>query len=200
MKHVCVFCGSSPGQGKVYMQAAAQLGKVLAEKQYTLVYGGASVGLMGQVARSCLDAGGEVIGVITRRLMDMEVAYTRLNDLQVVETMHERKARMAELADGFIALPGGLGTIEEFFEVVTWSQLGMHQKPCGLLNTGHYYDRLLDFLDTAVSEQFIGDIHRGMVLVDENPQNLLAKFESYQAPKVDKGAWARHLMEQAGGE
>jgi uncharacterized protein (TIGR00730 family) len=182
------------------MQAARLLGKTLAEKQYTLVYGGASVGLMGQVARSCLDAGGEVIGVITRRLMNMEVAYTRLNDLQVVETMHERKARMAELADGFIALPGGLGTIEEFFEVVTWSQLGMHQKPCGLLNTGHYYDRLLDFLDTAVSEQFIGDIHRSMVLVDENPQNLLAKFESYEAPKVDKGAWARHLMEQAGGE
>ncbi|NMB54784.1 MAG: TIGR00730 family Rossman fold protein [Leptolinea sp.] len=200
MKHICVFCGSSPGQGKVYMQAARLLGKTLAEKQYTLVYGGASVGLMGQVARSCLDAGGEVIGVITRRLMNMEVAYTRLNDLQVVETMHERKARMAELADGFIALPGGLGTIEEFFEVVTWSQLGMHQKPCGLLNTGHYYDRLLDFLDTAVSEQFIGDIHRSMVLVDENPQNLLAKFESYEAPKVDKGAWARHLMEQAGGE
>lgn len=200
MKHVCVFCGSSPGQGKVYMQAAALLGKMLAEKKYTLVYGGASVGLMGQVARSCLDAGGEVIGVITRRLMDMEVAYTRLDDLQVVETMHERKARMAELADGFIALPGGLGTIEEFFEVVTWSQLGMHQKPCGMLNTGHYYDRLLDFLDTAVSEQFIGDIHRGMVLVDENPQNLLAKLESYQAPKVDKGAWARRLMEQAGGE
>jgi uncharacterized protein (TIGR00730 family) len=182
------------------MQVARQLGLILAKKQLTLVYGGSNVGLMGQVARACLEGGGEVIGVITRKLVDMEVAFTQLENLHVVETMHERKSKMAELADGFIALPGGLGTIEEFFEVVTWSQLGMHKKPCGLLNINHYYDRLLEFLDIAVEQQFVGSVHREMVLVDESPEELLAKFETYQAPHVDKGTWARHLMEQARGE
>jgi uncharacterized protein (TIGR00730 family) len=182
------------------MLAARQLGLALAERKLTLVYGGANVGLMGQTAKSCLDAGGEVIGVITRKLVDMEVAYTGLADLQIVDTMHERKAKMAELADAFIALPGGLGTIEEFFEVLTWAQLGMHVKPCGLLNTHRYYDRLLEFLDIAVDQQFIGSVHRGMILMDESPAGLLEKFDIYHAPQVDKGAWARKLMEQSGGE
>ncbi len=182
------------------MKAARQLGLSLAKKQLTLVYGGSKVGLMGEVARSCLDGGGEVIGVITRRLVEMEVAFTDLKNLHIVETMHERKAKMAELADGFIALPGGLGTIEEFFEVLTWAQLGMHKKPCGLLNTRLYYDRMLEFLDNAVEQQFIGGVHRGMILMDESPEELLRKFETYKAPLVDKGAWARHLMEQANGE
>lgn len=199
MKSICVFCGSSPGQGAEYMQAARRLGLALAERHLTLVYGGGNVGLMGQVARACLDGGGEVIGVITRQLVNMEVALTILENLYVVETMHERKARMAELADGFVALPGGLGTIEEFFEVLTWSQLGIHKKPCGLLNTAHYYDSLLQFLDTAVDKQFIGSVPRQMVLVDDTPERLLDRFETYQAPHVDKGAWAKHLMEQTGG-
>ncbi len=199
MNSICVFCGSSPGQGPEYMQAARQLGMALAERHLTLVYGGGNVGLMGQVARACLDGGGKVIGVITRQLVNMEVALTSLENLYVVETMHERKARMAELADGFVALPGGLGTIEEFFEVLTWSQLGIHKKPCGLLNTAHYYDNLLTFLDSAVEKQFIGDVPRQMVLVDDTPERLLDRFETYQAPHVDKGAWAKHLMEQTGG-
>lgn len=200
MKSICVFCGSSPGEGTDYLQAARQLGLALAERKLTLVYGGGSVGLMGQVAGACLDGGGEVIGVITRQLVNMEVALTSLENLYVVETMHERKAKMAELSDGFIALPGGLGTIEEFFEALTWSQLGIHKKPCGLLNTAHYYDSLLAFLDTAVDKQFIGSVPRQMVMVDDTAEHLLDRFESYQAPHVDKGAWAKHLMELAGEE
>lgn len=181
------------------MLAARDLGITLAKREITLVYGGASVGLMGQVAKACLEEGGEVIGVITRKLVEMEVAYTQLAQLHVVETMHERKAKMADLADGFIALPGGLGTIEEFFEVLTWSQLGMHKKPCGLLNTNQYYDRLLDFLDLAVEQRFIEDTHRGMILMDEDPAGLLEKFDVYQAPQADKAAWVRHMTEQANG-
>jgi uncharacterized protein (TIGR00730 family) len=163
----------------------------------TLVYGGGNVGLMGQVAQSCLEAGGEVIGVITRQLVNMEVALTSLKNLEVVETMHERKARMAELADGFIALPGGLGTIEEIFEVLTWSQLGLHKKPCAFLNTGGYYDSLFNFLDHAVEERFIGDVPRKMILVDRQPESLLDQMTAYQPLHVDKGAWVRHVTEQA---
>ena len=200
MERICVFCGSSPGSGPDYMLAARKLGLTLAARELTLVYGGSSVGLMGQVANACLEGGGEVVGVITRKLVDMGVGFTQLDQLHVVETMHERKAKMAELADGFIALPGGLGTLEEFFEVVTWAQLGMHTKPCGLLNTNQFYDRMLDFLDLAVDQQFIGGIHRGLILMDESPEALLDKFEVYQAPHVDKGAWVRHLMEQANGK
>lgn len=200
MKHICVFCGSSPGSGQDYMLAARHLGITLARRDITLVYGGASVGLMGQVAKACLEAGGEVIGVITKKLVDMEVAYTGLAQLHVVESMHERKAKMAELADGFIALPGGLGTIEEFFEVLTWSQLGMHKKPCGLLNTCRYYDKMLAFLDTAVDQQFVELVHRNMILMDESPEGLLQKFETYQAPQSDKAAWVLHMTNQANGK
>jgi uncharacterized protein (TIGR00730 family) len=189
MKQICVFCGSSPGAKPDYIQAAKSLGLLLAEKKVTLVYGGASVGLMGQLAKTCLDAGGEVIGVIPRKLVELEVAYGKLTQLHIVETMHERKAMMSKLSDGFIALPGGLGTIEEFFEVLTWAQLGMHQKPCGLLNVGGYYDRLIEFLDHAVAQHFIESTHRDMIQIDEKPEGLLEIFEVYHAPLSSKAAW-----------
>jgi uncharacterized protein (TIGR00730 family) len=196
LKRICVFCGSSPGAEPDYLQAARNLGRTLAERKIDLVYGGASVGLMGQLAKACLGAGGEVVGVITQELVEMQVAYTQLSQLIVVKSMHARKARMAELADGFVALPGGLGTIEEFFEVLTWAQLGMHRKPCGLLNSGGYFDPLIDFLDRAVEEQFIEPVHREMIQIDTSPHGLLEKFEGYQAPQSDKAAWALHMSSQ----
>jgi uncharacterized protein (TIGR00730 family) len=175
------------------------MGQALAKRDITLVYGGASVGMMGQLAKACLDAGGEVIGVIPRKLVEMEVAFTQLAQLHVVESMHERKAKMAEMADGFIALPGGLGTIEEFFEVLTWAQLGMHRKPCGLLNTCRYYDKLIDFLDQAVKQQFVEPVHREMIQIDESPDGLLKKFETYQAPQTNKAAWVLQMTNKAKG-
>lgn len=190
MKTICVFCGSSPGAKPDYVQAGRALGCALAERRLTLIYGGASVGIMGQLARACVEAGGEVIGVIPKRLVDLEVAYTDLAQLHVVNTMHERKAKMAELADGFVALPGGLGTIEEFFEALTWAQLGMHGKPCGLLNTCHYYDHLVAFLHHTVDELFIEPDHIGMIQIDDDPNALLDKFGVYQPPQVSKAAWA----------
>ncbi len=189
MKRVCVFCGSSPGARPEYLQAAIELGQVLTQKNIGLVYGGAKVGMMGRIAQSMLDKGGEVIGVIPKDLVEREVAFTGLADLRVVGSMHERKALMAELSDGFIALPGGLGTIEEFFEVVTWAQLGIHLKPCGLLNVQGYYNQLMGFLDHTVSEQFVDSEHRSMILVDESPERLLQRFETYQPPTIDKAQW-----------
>ena len=155
-----------------------------------MVYGGAKVGLMGRLAEAVLERKGEIIGVIPRSLFEKEVAFTGLTDLRVVDSMHERKALMAELADGFIALPGGFGTVEEFFEVATWAQLGLHTKPCGLLNVHHYFDRLLEFMDHTVSERFVEPEHRAMILVDDEPERLLGQFETYQPPKVDKAKWA----------
>ena len=193
MRRICVFCGSSPGARPEYLQAAKQLGYTLASKDIGLVYGGARVGMMGKIAESVLEKGGEVTGVIPKGLVEKEVAFTELADLRVVDSMHERKALMAELSDGFIALPGGLGTIEEFFEVVTWAQLGIHPKPCGLLNVEQYYDRLLDFLDHSVEEKFVELEHRSMILVDEKPKGLLKKFETYLPPKIDKAKWALKL-------
>lgn len=189
MKRICVFCGSSPGARPEYLRAAEQLGHVLASKNLGLVYGGARVGMMGKIAEAVLEKGGEVIGVIPKGLVEREVAFTGLADLRVVDSMHERKALMADLSDGFIALPGGLGTIEEFFEVATWAQLGMHPKPCGLLNVEQYYSRLMDFLDHTVSEKFVELEHRSMILVEESPERLLQKFETYQPPTVDKARW-----------
>ncbi|HVN53759.1 MAG TPA: TIGR00730 family Rossman fold protein [Anaerolineaceae bacterium] len=189
LKRICVFCGSSPGANSEYLEVARQLGETLARRNLTLVYGGAKVGLMGQVARAALAAGGQVIGVIPRSLLDMEVAYTDVGTLHVVGSMHERKSMMADLSDSFIALPGGLGTIEEFFEVLTWAQLGFHQKPCGLLNIGGYYDHLLKFLDVAVREEFIDQAHREMVLVDTTAAGLLDQFARYAPPKSSKAAW-----------
>ncbi len=196
MKRICVFCGSSPGLGSEYLEAARHLGYALAVKDLGLVYSGAKVGMMGEIAKAVLEKGGEVIGVIPKGLVEKEVAFTRLSDLRVVDSMHERKALMADLADGFIALPGGLGTIEEFFEVATWAQLGIHPKPCGLLNVKQYYNRLLDFLDHMVSEKFVESEHRLMILVDENPEELLQKFETYQPPMIDKAKWVLRLSSE----
>jgi uncharacterized protein (TIGR00730 family) len=197
VKRICVFCGSSPGARPEYVEAARQLGRTLASKGIGLVYGGAKVGTMGQLASAALEAGGEVIGVIPEQLVKKEVAFTGLADLQVVGSMHERKARMVALADGFIALPGGLGTFEEFFEALTWAQLGIHHKPCGFLNVCGYYDKLIAFLDHAIEQQFVKSEYRAMVLVDEDPERLLEKFAAYQPPKIDKAAWILQLNEQS---
>ena len=193
MKRICVFCGSSPGAKPEYLEIARQLGQTLVKRNLGLVYGGARVGIMGEIAKTVHELNGEVIGVIPKDLFQKEVAFIGLSDLRVVETMHERKALMAELADGFIALPGGLGTIEEFFEVLTWGQLNFHQKPCGLLNVAHYYDRVIDFLDVMLDQQFIDSDHRQMVLVDENADALLERFASYHPPQSDKATWALNL-------
>lgn len=180
MKRLCVFCGSRPGSRPDYLQAAEHLGRLLAQRQLTVVYGGASVGLMGHLARAALEGGGQVIGVIPRTLVERELAYLAVSEVRVVESMAERKAVMAELADGFIALPGGLGTLDEIFEVLTWGQLGFHRKPCGLLNVGEYYRLLLNFLDMAVEQGFIRSEHRAMLLHDLTPEGLLLQFERYQ--------------------
>ncbi len=184
IKRLCVYCGSNYGSRPEYNQAARELARVMVNKNIGLVYGGASIGVMGEIADAFLKEGGEVIGVIPKGLLVREAAHTSITELREVNTMHERKAMMAELSDGFIALPGGLGTIEEFFEIWTWAQLGMHQKPCGLLNAGQYYDKLIEFIDHAVSERFIKEVYRSMVFVEEQPHILLQKFESYEAPEV----------------
>ena len=193
MKRICVFCGSSPGARPEYVQAARRLGQTLAHRGLTLVYGGARVGTMGQIAQAALAAGGEVIGVIPRALVDMEVAYTGLSDLRIVGSMHERKALMADLADAFVALPGGLGTIDELFEVLTWAQLGLHHKPCGLLNVCGYYDRLVDFLDHTVEQHFVQAAHRHMLLMAESAEALLDAFLAYQPPTTNKAEWILRL-------
>ncbi|EGK07196.1 decarboxylase [Desmospora sp. 8437] len=190
MKNICVFCGSNPGSSPVYMEGAKQLGISLAEAGITLVYGGARVGLMGAVADTVLAHGGKVIGVIPKSLVDREIAHTGLTDLHIVSSMHERKALMSELADGFIALPGGSGTLEEFFEVFTWAQLGHHQKPCGLLNLNGYYTPLLQFIDHTIGEGFMKEDYRAMILSDSEPKPLLQRFEQYQAPEIVK--WVDH--------
>jgi hypothetical protein len=186
IRRLAVFCGSNPGARPDYVQAARALGKLLAQRGIGVVYGGSSVGLMAALADAMQDELGDVIGVIPRMLVEREVANKSLTDLRVVETMHERKALMAELADGFIALPGGVGTLEEFFETWTWAQLGMHEKPCGLLNVEGYYDGMLQFLDHAVAERFVRDVHRAMVIVESDPEKLLSRFESYEPPRVVK--------------
>lgn len=196
IKRICVFCGSSPGLKPEYVSAAAEMGRALASKNIGLVYGGGKVGLMGAVANAALDAGGEVTGVIPGSLVQKEVAHLGLTDLRVVETMHERKALMASLSDGFIAMPGGLGTIEEFFEIVTWAQLGFHNKPCGLLNVSCYYDHAISFLDHAVDEMFLQSGARSLILADETPDGLLRKFEKFSPPCCDKAGWALSLSDR----
>lgn len=186
MKRLCVYCGSSSGSQPDYALAARQLARAMVRKNIDLVYGGASVGIMGEIAGAVLEEGGDVIGIIPKDLFVKEVAHTGLTELREVASMHERKLLMAELSDGFIALPGGFGTFEEILEIITWSQLGMHQKPCGLLNVHHYYDKLIDFLDHAVSEHFVKEIHRSIVLVAESPEILLEKFEAHKAPEAVK--------------
>ncbi|MCP4253182.1 MAG: TIGR00730 family Rossman fold protein [Candidatus Scalindua sp.] len=186
MKRLCVYCGSSSGKQTDYANMARQLARAMVNRNIDLVYGGASVGIMGEIANAVLEEGGDVIGIIPKGLFRKDVAHTGITELREVDSMHERKSLMADLSDGFIALPGGFGTIEEIFEIITWSQLGMHKKPCGLLNVHHYYDKLIGFLDHAVTEQFIKSIHRSTILVDECPDALLEKFEVYKAPETAK--------------
>jgi uncharacterized protein (TIGR00730 family) len=186
IRRLAVFCGSNPGARPEYVDAARSLGKLLCDRGIGVVYGGSSVGLMAALADTMLEEHGDVIGVIPRMLVEREVANRALTDLRVVESMHERKALMAELADGFVALPGGIGTLEEFFEIWTWAQLGMHDKPCALLNVAGYFDPLLEFLDRAVVEKFVREVHRKMVIVERDPVALLSRFEAYEPPRVVK--------------
>ena len=174
---ICVFTGSSRGARAEYSDAARRLARQLVERGYGLVYGGGNVGLMGVVADAALERGGHVTGVIPDALVSQEVAHRGLSDLRVVQSMHERKATMAELSDGFIAMPGGIGTMEEFFEVLSWAQLGLHNKPCGLLNIGGYYDHLIRFMNHAVDQEFLKPKHRQLLLVEKEPDRLLDHFE-----------------------
>ncbi len=186
MKRICVYCGSSPGRNPRFRQAASELGKALVERGLGLVYGGASVGMMGSIADAVLGHGGEVIGVIPKALDAREITHPNLTERHVVKSMHERKALMAELADGFIALPGGWGTFEEILEILTWAQLGFHQKPCGLLNEGGYYDHLFAFLEHAIDQQFVKPEFRPMLIMSPDANVLLDRFKNYQAPRVKK--------------
>lgn len=186
MRQICVFAGSSPGKRGEYRRAAKALGETLVSRGLGVVYGGAKVGLMGALADTVLDLGGHVIGVIPEPLVAREVAHDGLSELRVVKSMHERKSTMAELASGFIALPGGLGTLEETFEILTWAQLGMHAKPCGLLNVSGYFLSVIAFLDHAVDEDFLSDAHRRMLVVERDPSRLVDALDRYTPPAVEK--------------
>ena len=186
MKHICVFCGSSPGNNGLYMDSARQMGAVIAVHGLGLVYGGGRVGLMGAVAEGVLHAGGRVVGVIPRSLFDKEVAYQGLSELHVVASMHERKAMMAEVADGFIAMPGGFGTLDELFEIITWAQLGFHRKPIGLLNVAGYFNPLLAFIDHIAQEGFIKAEHLSVIVVAAEPDNLLNTLLTTEPPQLEK--------------
>jgi uncharacterized protein (TIGR00730 family) len=186
MKRICVYCGSSPGTDEIYVGAARELAGLLVSARMDLVYGGASKGLMGVLADSVLENGGKVSGVIPKALQEKEITHANLTELHVVDSMHERKSLMAILSDGFIAMPGGFGTLEEIIEVLTWGQLQFHAKPCGFLNVGGYFDHLLEFFDHAVAQGFLRRQHRDMLLVASTPAELLNLFEHYQPPEVRK--------------
>lgn len=186
MRKVCVFCGANNGIRSIYSEAAKAMGKALVRRGIGLVYGGGSVGLMGVISDTVKKEGGEVIGVIPEALVAKEVAHQGLEDLRIVSSMHERKALMAELSDAFIALPGGYGTLEEYCEVLTWAQLGFHQKPCGILNVEGFYDPLLHLFDRSVTEGFVRPVYRSLVLVEKEPDRLLDMLDSYQPPMLDK--------------
>ncbi len=186
IRRICAFCGSSSGNREVYRDAARAFGALLAHRKIGLVYGGGRVGLMGALADAVLENGGEAIGVIPRALMDKEVGHLGLSELRVVSSMHERKALMAELADAFVALPGGYGTLDEFCEVLTWGQLGLHQKPCGLLNVDGYFNDLLALFKHAVGEGFVHPIHSALVLAETDPQRLLGLILGSRVPRLDK--------------
>jgi uncharacterized protein (TIGR00730 family) len=181
---ICIYCGSSSGRHETYDSAASALAEALVSRNIKLVYGGADIGLMGVVANQVLNLGGEVIGVIPKALALKEVAHKHLTQLHITESMHERKMMMAELSDGFIALPGGIGTLEELFEIWTWAQLGFHNKPCGLLNINGYYNSLIGFLDHVLAEQFVKKEHHALLLVETNPNTLLDRYSNYQAPNI----------------
>jgi uncharacterized protein (TIGR00730 family) len=186
MKRIVVFCGSSPGRRPEYAEAATAFGRLLAERGIGVVYGGASVGMMGALADGALAAGGEVIGVIPRRLLESEIAHAGLTELHTVGTMHERKALMAELSDGVVALPGGSGTLDELFEMFTWAQLGLHHKPIGLLNIDDYWQPLLAFIDHMVAERFLWAEHRDALLVSTDAPTLLDQLAAYEPRVKDK--------------
>ena len=189
MRRVCVFCGSNVGTNPAYTEAAEAMGALLARRGIGLVYGGGNVGLMGVLADAVMEHGGEAIGVIPQALADREVAHPRLTELHVVDSMHTRKAMMADRSDAFIAMPGGVGTFEEFFEAVTWTQLGLHRKPCGLLNVNAFYSPLAAFIDLAVTEGFIKPLHRAAIVVDDDPARLLDTLAAIKLPDVPK--WIR---------
>jgi uncharacterized protein (TIGR00730 family) len=186
MPALCVFCGSSEGKRPEYRSAAVTLGTLLAQRGIGVVYGGASVGLMGALADAALAAGGQVTGVIPRHLVDRELAHPGLTDLRITESMHERKALMADLASGFAALPGGLGTLEELAEITTWAQLGLHSKPIGLLNVGGFFDLLLQFVDQMIAERFMPAAHRGLLAPSETPAELLDGLARWRPPPGKK--------------
>jgi uncharacterized protein (TIGR00730 family) len=187
MKRICVYCGSSPGFGPVYIEAAKNLGAEIARSCFELVFGGAEVGLMGVVADAVIGAGGKAIGIIPKSFAS-KVSHRGLADLRIVPSMHDRKQLMFDLSDAFVALPGGFGTIEELTEILTWAQLGIHQKPCGFINIAGYFDSFLSFLDHAVAEGFLRQEHRNMLLVSDDPRSLFRLFSSCATPIV--GKWA----------
>lgn len=186
MKNICVYCGSSPGRLEAYADGARALAQALVARDIGLVYGGASIGLMGLIADTVLQLGGRAVGVIPQALARKEVAHKGLTELHITHTMHERKTLMAELSDGFIAMPGGIGTFEELFEIWTWAQLGIHAKPVGLLNVAGYFDALTTFLDHATQEQFLKPQHRSVLIVEPEPVALLDRFAAYQPPEIQK--------------
>lgn len=186
MKSICVFCGSNSGKGVNYLVSAQKLGKLMAGKGIELVYGGGNVGIMGELANTVLQYNGKVTGVIPEDLVAREVAFKDATELRIVKTMHERKALMSELSDGFIMMSGGIGTLEEFFEAWTWAQLGIHSKPIGILNTDNYYGLLIDFIDKAVGEKFVHELYLNMIIVDKDPSSLLDKMEKFKPVGVRK--------------
>ncbi len=186
MSSICIYCGSSPGTNSAYMESARTMGQLIASQGHTLVYGGGQVGLMGAAADAALGAGGEVIGVIPQDLLDKEVGHGAVTELIAVSSMHERKMKMASLSDCFIALPGGIGTLEEIIEILTWNQLGFHTKACGLLNVNNFFDALLQFLDHMVENRFLTPQHRAQLLVATDPTDILATVLQYQPHTLDK--------------
>jgi len=186
MVSICIFCGSSAGKNSSYKSAAVKLGRLLAEKNLTLIYGGGNIGLMGAIAKSTINNGGRAIGVIPQFLVDKELVYNGLTEVRIVESMHERKAAMAELADAFIAMPGGFGTLEETVEALTWAQLGLHGKPIGLLNIDGYYDSLNAFFNHMVKEGFLLQEYKDVLRIEEDPAALLESLAAYELPLVDK--------------
>lgn len=186
MRSVCVFCGSSTGKNSIYKGAAIKLGRLMPEKGLTLVYGGGNIGLMGEIAQSVIQNGGKAIGVIPQFLVEKELVYDKLTEIRVVETMHERKAIMADLADAFIAMPGGFGTLEETVEVLTWAQLGLHEKPIGLLNIDGYFNHLNDFFKHMIVEGFLQGEYKDLLLVRKDPNALLDSLSTFKMPQIDK--------------
>ncbi len=187
MRSICVYCGSASGEGDAYLVAARSLGRELCSRGLDLVYGGARIGLMAETANTVMANGGSVTGVMPRNLFRQEVPHDALTRMIYVESMHERKSTMADLSDGFIAMPGGLGTVEELFEILTWAQLAIHRKPCGILNVNGYYDHLIQFLDHATEQKFIRPVHRAMIMIEDDAACLLDRFEEYTPP--DKQKW-----------